>query len=207
MNGFVIRIAAVAAFGAASLAAHGQSLRPDDQIIGAFDAVVAAVAERMPEIERDVCVRFDLVDHYIGPQFDFRSASRLILGARQWPADEALQQRFIDAFYDSLVASYGELVIHFDHETLTFSRLSGEAESNPLWLDSVLRFTDGTTAKVRFQMYYDGSRWGIVDVRADSLAYSRDYRAQFWEHIYEHGFESLVTELEKMAAPRRRCSQ
>lgn len=193
-------LAATAGFGAG-----GQEPGPGDQVIEAFDRVVAAVQENYSNLARDLCIRFELVDRYIGSQFDFVSASRKVLGSRHWPETETEQERFVDAFYDSLVAAYGELLIHFDSETFRFVPLDGELETGRFWLDAVLTFNDDTTADVKLQMYWNGDRWGIVDVRADTLIYSSDYRAQFWEHIYEHGFESLIDELEKKAAPRRQC--
>ena len=191
---------------AAAIVANAQVQRPDDQIIEAFNAIVDVVAERQAELQGDICARYELVDKYIGPHFDFASASLNILRREHWPDDPIEQTRFAEAFYDSLVADYGDLLIHFNSETLQVSRLEANPSSNPLWINGLLRFNDGTTADVRFRVYYSGDRWGIIDVRADSLAYSKDFRAQFLEHIYEHGFDSLIAELERKAAKRRRCS-
>lgn len=189
------------------LAASADYPRPEahfEAVIGAIVADVAAAHGALGQ-DTDNCLAFALVDQYFRPEFDLHVAGRRILN-RFWPSDAGAQDRFVAIFYDHLVATYGDLIRHFNEDTFEFIPLDRDPEIESVKLGSWLTFNDGTTARVDFDLRYIDGRWQIVDVIVDErMSYVKNFRSDFLYEIADIGFDGLIDLLEKEAAPRREC--
>ena len=72
-----------------------------------------SIATRRAELEGDREAIAMLVDTLILPRFDMRRGSRAILAEHWESAAPAERDRFVTAFYEYLVSTYGDLLLHF----------------------------------------------------------------------------------------------
>jgi ABC-type transporter MlaC component len=181
--------------------------RPEPQIEQTFarivDDVATVVGSTLTPEQLD-CAMFDLVDEHLRPQFDFHASSRRILD-RHWPESPEQQARFVEAFYDHLVARYGDLLIHFNEDTLRVVHLDENPEITNLWLETEWTLSNGDKVPAGLRMRYDNAEWRIVDVRPETFSYLEKFHDDFQIDVYDMGLEGLIGWLEEEAAPRRDC--
>jgi phospholipid transport system substrate-binding protein len=195
---FLLAVLAVAA-----LPATAQSSFTGNDIVAATAAEIAtAIATRRAELEGDREAIAMLVDTLILPRFDMRRGSRAILAEHWESAAPAERDRFVKAFYDYLVATYGDLLLHFKPETLRVLPFDGDSEHSPARVHTVLTLNDGTEVDVDFVMIEVDSDWRVVDIEAEGVSYVRTYRSQFRVDIAVDGLVSVIDWLERKAAPR-----
>lgn len=176
----------------------------DDKVRARFELVVSEVARLRSQLERNDCISYDLVDELLSDQFDFRQASRLILRS-EWPDDPDVQERFVGAFYDALVARYGWVLAHLDEQTLRIDAPDRDPLADRQTLTGTVTFNDGTTASIRLQMLMRRGEWRIVDVKAESYSFVEGFRRTYLDYIGDSGLDGLIASLEAEAAPRREC--
>jgi phospholipid transport system substrate-binding protein len=193
----------LAALAVAALPAAAQPSFAGNEIVAATATEVATViATRRAELEGDREAIAMLVDTLILPRFDMRRGSRAILAEHWESAAPAERDRFVTAFYEYLVSTYGDLLLHFKPSTLRVLPFDGDPAHSPSRVHTILTLNDGTEVDVDFVMVETDADWRVVDIEAEGVSYVRTYRSQFRVDIAVDGLASVVEWLEQKAAPR-----
>jgi len=178
------------------------------ELVAATAAELAMMIEtRRAEFEEDPYALYALVDSLLLPRFDMQRGSRSIL-AQHWESTTAADRnRFVDAFYNYLVAAYGTALLHFKHETLRVLPFEGDADTSQVRVKTILTMNDGTQVDVDFVMLSTPDGWKVVDVVAEGVSYVKTYRSQFSVDIATEGLNSVLEWLEQKGAPRFAASR
>ena len=189
----------------ATLAAAAQPLTAQtfagNEIVGdAATELATTIATRRAELENDREAIAMVVDTLILPRFDMRRGSRAILAEHWDSASQADRDRFVAAFYDYLVATYGDLLLHFKPETLRVLPFDGDPAHSPARVHAIITLNDGTEVDVDFVMIGADRDWRVVDIEAEGVSYVRTYRSQFRVDIAADGLGSVIEWLEQKAA-------
>ena len=194
------RILLLATLAAGAPDALAQTFAGNEIVAGAADELATTIAARRAELENDHEAIAMLVDSLILPRFDMRRGSRAILAEHWDSASPADRDRFVTAFYDYLVATYGDLLLHFKPETLRVLPFDGDAAHSPARVHTIITLNDGTEVDVDFVMIGADRDWRVVDIEAEGVSYVRTYRSQFRVDIAADGLGSVIEWLEQKAA-------
>lgn len=197
------RLALLATLAAAAPQALAQSFAGNEIVAGTAAELATTIATRRAELENDHEAIAMLVDTLILPRFDMRRGSRAILAEHWDSASGADRDRFVTAFYDYLVATYGDLLLQFKPETLRVLPFDGDAAHSPARVHTIITLTDGTEVDVDFVMIGAGQDWRVVDIEAEGVSYVKTYRSQFRVDIAADGLGSVIAWLEQKAAAVR----
>jgi phospholipid transport system substrate-binding protein len=173
-----------------------------NDIVATTSAEIAATVEaRRSELEGDPRAIAALVDTLILPRFDMQRGSRAILSEHWQSATPAERDRFVTAFYNYLVATYGDALLYFKPDTVRVLPFLGDPADPPAHVRTIVRLNDGTEVDVDFLMIERDGEWRVVDVVAEGVSYVRTYRSQFRVDIATEGLTSVIEWLEAKAAP------
>ena len=188
--------------------AVGETSAPDPgaAIDGMADAVAQRLATDREHLETDRDALDAMIDELVRPTFEFRYASKLILG-RYWKTTAPEQRtEFAGAFYEYLVRVYGHAMLHVDEETLTVLSWEPGLDGDRAKVRTRLVMADGAEVKVDFRMSLVNDEWRVWDVVADGVSYVRIYRAEFGTVIANDGMEDLITFLKSPKTATRSAS-
>lgn len=174
-----------------------------------IEAALARIVDDVAGIQEDPnwqCRTYELVDRHLRDHFNWPLASRAIL-REHWPESAAAQERFVDAFYNYLVATFGDLLIQFTSDTIRVVRPDSAPEGPRATLETEVTFTDGTKYRADLIMRFSDDAWRIVDVVTDTYSHVTGYIDEYRFEIRDVGFDGLVERLEREAAPRRQCGR
>ena len=194
------RILLLATLAAVAPGALAQTFAGNEIVAGTADELATTIAARRAELEKDHEAISMLVDKLILPRFDMRRGSRAILAEHWDSASPADRDRFVTAFYEYLVATYGDLLLHFKPETLRVLPFDGDAAHSPARVHTIITLNDGTEVDVDFVMIGHDADWLVVDIEAEGVSYVRTYRSQFRVDIAADGLGSVIEWLEQKAA-------
>jgi phospholipid transport system substrate-binding protein len=173
------------------------------ELVAATSAELSNTIEtRRAEFEADPYALYGLVDTLLLPRFDMQRGSRGILAQHWADTSAANRDRFVTAFYNYLVASYGKLLLQFKRDTLQILPFDGDPNLSPARVKSVLTMTDGTKVNVDFVMVDESDGWKVVDVVAEGVSYVKTYRSQFSIDIETEGLDSVLEWLDNKGAAR-----
>ena len=173
---------------------------PNDVIRHAADELAAGLDGRKEELAANREELYSLIDGTLLPRFDRRYAAQLVLG-RHWRTAGAEQRdRFIDAFYGSLLRKYADGVLEYNQDRMEVLPFRGD-ESNPrTTVKTSVTLEDGTKVPVNYGLVKRDSGWLIFDVTVEGISYVRNFRTELNAEIQATSLDAVIARLESEAA-------
>ncbi len=140
-----------------------------------------------------------LVDKYLWPYFDADYAARLVLGKHWREADAAQRQRFIDAFYQTLLQSYGDAVLEFTPDRLKILPYRGDPAATMATVRTEVKRSNGTVVPVNYTLRKTPTGWKAWDVTIEGISYVKNFRTDFGTEIDQKGMEAVIQRLESQS--------
>lgn len=141
-----------------------------------------------------------LVDRVLLPNFDTEYSARLVLGKHWRTATPAQRQRFVEAFYRSMLAKYGAALAEFTADRMTILPFRGDVASGQATVRTEVRTSDGTRVPVNYSMRATPQGWKAWDVTIEGISYVKSFRDDFGAEIEHRGIEPVIARLEADAA-------
>ena len=141
-----------------------------------------------------------LTDRFLLPHFDTDFAGRMVLGKHWRNATPAQKQRFIDAFYTSMMHNYGDSLIDFTADRLRFLPFRGEPGATSATVRTEVRRSDGTPVPVNYTLRATPQGWKAWDVTIEGISYVKNFRNDFGTEIEQKGIDAVIQRLEAQNA-------
>jgi phospholipid transport system substrate-binding protein len=147
-----------------------------------------------------------LVDKYILPHVDTQFAAQLVLGRYWRTATPQQRQRFIDAFYHSMLNNYGTAIVEFTSNTLKVYPTNVKPGTQNATVRTEMMRSSGPPISVNYYMHLTPEGWKAWDVVIDGVSYVMSYRQDFGSQIAQQGgnaaaIDSVINRLERGEKP------
>lgn len=138
-----------------------------------------------------------LVEQVLLPNFDTTYAARMVLGKHWRTATPEQRQRFIDAFYQSLLENYGSALLEFTADKLVVLPFKSEPNATSAIVRTEVKTSSGTRVPVNYSVRKTDKGWKAWDVTIEGISYVRNFRTDFGSEIDQRGLEAVIQRLEK----------
>ncbi len=137
-----------------------------------------------------------MVDEILLPHFDTDYSARLVLGKHWRNASAGDRQRFVDAFYQSLLRNYGSALAEFTADRMTVLPFRGDLSSGQATVRTEVKRRNGTRVPVNYTLRATPEGWKAWDVTIEGISYVRNFRNDVGTEIDQRGFPALIERLE-----------
>ena len=219
MTTFVSRITAAAAAGVALAAgvggAHAQAPAPAPtqaagapapapNTLGPQELVEDSAKRMLGELDANRAMyakdpeKLDaLVANVLLPNFDVDYAARLVLGQPWRTATPDQRQRFVKAFYHSLLTNYGNALLNFTAGNFVVLPYRGDPNETQATVRTEVKKSDGSKVPVNFTLHKTDQGWKAWDVVIDGISYVKSFKTDFASEVEQKGLDELIARLEK----------
>lgn len=180
---------------------------PNSVIQSAADELAAGLDGQKDILAEDKEALYELIDSVLLPRFDRRYAAQLVLGRHWRNASTEQRERFIDAFYGSLLRRYAEGVLEFDQDRVEILPFRGDLEKQRTTVKSMVSLEDGTEVPVNYGMVNRDSDWLMFDVTIEGISYVRNFRTELNSEIQATGLDAVIARLEGDTADESTAAQ
>ncbi len=147
---------------------------------------------------------YELVDRVLLPVFDVNFAGQQVLGKHWREATPAQRDRFIKAFYRSLLETYGDALIDFTGDRVKFLPFQGDASAPRATVRTEIRRDGGSIVKVNYSLRRDAQgNWKTWDVVIEGISYVKSFQEDFGPEVEAKGLDALIQRLESGASKPR----
>ncbi len=185
---------------AASDKAAMRQASPDQVISSVAEQLLARIKQDREALDKDPQRLYAMVDEVVLPYFDFPLMSRLVLGPAWDKAGDAQQKRFMDGFKTLLVKTYGNALLQYSNEKVSFSEAEPGSKPDRASVASTIQSPGADPVTMHYRMRQKDGRWLVYDVVVDNISLVTNYRGTYASEIKRAGLESLIDKLEKQAA-------
>jgi len=177
------------------------SQSPTEVVQTAAQGMLGELDKNRDAYRRDPAKVGQLVDKYLLPHFDTEYAARGVLGQYWRNATPDQRQRFVDAFYHSLLSNYGSALTDFTSDRLKILPSSVKPDALTTTVRTEVKRGNGDRVSVNYYMRKTPQGWKAWDVVIDGISYVNSYRTDFGEQIEQQGIESVIKRLQSGEKP------
>jgi phospholipid transport system substrate-binding protein len=192
--------AALAQAPAAAPAAAGDD--PSTVVQSAAQSILTALDKDRDAYRKDPAKVAQLVNQYLLPHFDTEFAARLVLGQYWRTATPEQRQRFVDAFYHSLLSNYGSAITEFTADRLKIYPTKVEGDAARATVRTEIKRDTGDRISVNYYMRKTPQGWKAWDVVIDGISYVNSYREDFGPQIESQGLDAVIKRLDMGEKPQ-----
>lgn len=187
---------------AAPAAAQSSAAESPSQVIQtAADSLLKALDANRQAYRNDPAKVQGLVDQYILPHVDTQFAAQLVLGRYWRSATPQQRQRFVDAFYHSMLNNYGAAIVEFTANTLKVYPARVKPGDQNATVRTEMARSNGGPISVNYYMHMTPEGWKAWDVVIQGVSYVMSYRQDFGSQIAQQGIDSVINRLERGEKP------
>jgi len=180
-------------------AAPAQAAGPGEVIQEAVDLLSDGLDGRKEELAADKVALYSFIDGILLPRFDREFAAGSVLAKHWRTATEEQQQRFVEAFYVTLLHRYADGILEFDTGRVEIMPYKGDAKKRTTVVKTKVRLDDGSNIPVNYVLVHRNDQWRMFDVRIEGVSYIINYRKEMEAEIRGSNLEKVIARLEKEA--------
>jgi phospholipid transport system substrate-binding protein len=205
--GFIVGLlaggAAVAADAAKPAPAAVDASGPSQLIESSANLLLSGIDKNREQFRKDPTGLYALVESTLLPNFDTPYAAQLVLGPNWRTATADQRKRFVDAFYKSLLYTYGDAMIDFTGDRLKVFPTKVAPEDTKATVRTEIKRSNGTKVAVNYTLRKVNGQWKAWDVVIDGISYVKSYREDYGAEVQQKGLDAVITRLEQKANAAR----
>jgi phospholipid transport system substrate-binding protein len=173
---------------------------PTEVVEGAVNLLAEKLDGHKEALAADRKALYALIDEILLPRFDRKFAAQMVL-ARHWrDADDAHRERFINAFYNSLLRRYADGLLEFEQSRVSVLPFRGDLSKPRATVRSSVTLDDGRKVAVDYELVRRDSGWLLFNVIIEGVSYIRNYRTELDSEIQSSSLDAVIERLEREAS-------
>ena len=172
---------------------------PDEVIQGAVNELTEKLDGRKEQLAEDKDALYAVINDILLPRFDRKFAAQLVLAKHWRDASEEQRERFIDAFYNSLLHKYADGILEFDESRIEVIAFRGDATAKRTLVKTNVTLGDGTNVPVHYDLVNRDDHWLIFNVKVEGVSYISNYRTELDAEVRATSLEAVIDRLETEA--------
>lgn len=173
---------------------------PSELIESSANVILSGIDSHRDEYRKDPTGLYDLVEKTLLPNFDTPYAAQLVLGQNWRNATPEQRKRFVDAFYKSLLYTYGDAMVDFTADRLKVLPTKVAPEDTKATVRTEIKRSNGQKVAVSYTMHKTNGAWKAWDVVIDGISYVKSYREDYGAQVQQQGLDAVIQQLETRAA-------
>ncbi len=172
---------------------------PSQLIESASSAMLKDLDANRDKYRKDRSGLYKTVDEILLPNFDVNYAGQQVLGQSWRTATPEQRERFVKAFYRSLLTTYGDALIDFTGDRMKILPFQGDAAANRATVRTQIRRDGGDVVAVNYSLRKADAGWKVWDVVIEGISYVKSFQQDFGAEVAQKGLDSLIQRLENDA--------
>lgn len=170
---------------------------PQALIDSSSKALLADLDANRAKYRKDITGLYKTIDTVFLPHVDVNFAAQQVLGKHWRTATPEQRKRFIDAFYQSLLKTYGDALLDFTGDRMRVLPFQGDPAQPRASVRTEIKRSNGASVAVAYSLRKDGAGvWKVWDVVIEGISYVKSFREDFGLEIDQKGLEALLKRLE-----------
>ena len=196
MRVVILSLLSAAWFCNGAVAVAAEADEPSQIVQNAANEMLKDLDAHRADYRKDLGKVYALVDRVLLPHFDTRYAAQQVLAKHWRTATPEQRDRFIKAFYQSLLRNYGTALLEFNADRMTILPFAGDLSSGRAVIRTQVKRDNGTQVPVYYSVRKTEQGWMAYDVSIEGISYIKSYRTDFGAEIEQKGLDAVIDRIE-----------
>jgi phospholipid transport system substrate-binding protein len=176
------------------------SSSPQRLVETAAKALLADLDANRASYRKDIGALQKSIESRFLQHVDTQYAAQQVLGAAWRTATPEQRERFVNAFKQVMLGTYGSALLDFTAENLTIKPFRGDAAASSATIDTEIKRANGASVAVAFILRKNASGWKVWDVSIEGIRYVGVFRSDIGSEVSQKGLEAVIKRLETQQA-------
>ncbi|HUG71986.1 MAG TPA: ABC transporter substrate-binding protein [Steroidobacteraceae bacterium] len=176
------------------------SSSPQRLVETAAKALLADLDANRESYRKDIGALQKSIESRFLQHVDTQYAAQQVLGAAWRTATPEQRERFVNAFKQVMLGTYGSALLDFTAENLTIKPFRGDAAASSATIDTEIKRANGASVAVSFILRKNTSGWKVWDVSIEGIRYVGVFRSDIGSEVSQKGLEAVIKRLETQQA-------
>src|SRR4051812_27629588 len=173
---------------------------PSQLIESAANILLTDVDQHRAQYAKDLTGLYKVVEDTLLPNFDTPYAAQLVLGQHWRNATPEQRDRFVKAFYQSLLYTYGDAMVDFTGDRLKVIPTKVAPTDERATVRTLIKRSNGQNVAVNYTLRKVNGQWKAWDVVIDGISYVKSYREDYGAEVAQKGLDAVIQRLEAKAS-------
>jgi phospholipid transport system substrate-binding protein len=181
-----------------------EKTRPEELVRKTTEEVLDKLEANKAALKEDPDKVAQFVEEYVMPHFDFQAMSQMVLAQNWRTATKEQRARFVEAFRQLLIHTYGSSLAEYSGERIEFRPMHSNPDSGRVTVSMRIHAGDGPPIPVDYKLYQrDDNPWQVFDVVVDGVSLVQNYRGSFAGEVKRKGLDALIERIQERNESRR----
>lgn len=174
---------------------------PSALVQGAAEAILKDLDANRDDYRKNPEKVRQLVDTHLLPHFDVEYAARMVLGKHWKDATPEQRDRFIKAFYQSMLQNYGNALAEFTAGRMKVLPSKTDPGAERATVRTEILRSNGQPVPVNYSLRKTPEGWKAWDVTIEGISYAKSFRDDFGSEIDQKGLDAVIERLQRGEKP------
>ncbi len=185
-------------FGLPVVAASNDITNAQKRVMAVTTAVVKELGVNKAKYQSDAKFLDNMIRRDMLPFIDFEAMSKLTLGKHWRSASTSQRTRFINAYREMLVRSYGKIMLKYAGASIR----SGNSVKGPrqgyVTVRTVVTPRGGAPIAANYDVRNNSGDWKAYNVQVGGISLITNFRTNFTREVTSKGLDALITRIENI---------
>jgi len=185
-------------FGFSSMANGSDINNAQDRVINVTRGIVQDLETNKVLYKQQPALLENMVRKGVLPFIDFDAMGKLTLGKHWRTASRSQRVRFIKAYREMLVRSYGKLMLKYAGANIRAGNSVAGKKSGYMTVRTIVTPRGGAPIKANYDVRNTSGDWKAYNVQIAGINLITNFRTNFTREVSSKGLDALIARIEKI---------
>jgi len=185
-------------FGFPAMAAESDIANAQKRVMDVTTAVVAELGVNKARYRTDANFLDAMIRRDMLPFIDFEAMSKLTLGKYWRSASKAQRTRFVNAYREMLVRSYGKIMLKYAGASIRNGTSVKGHRQGYVTVRTVVTPRGGAPIAANYDVRNNSGDWKAYNVQVGGVNLITNFRTNFTREVTNKGLDALIARIENI---------
>jgi phospholipid transport system substrate-binding protein len=185
-------------FGFSAMAKGNDVADAQNRVMKITTGVVTELGTNKTRYQKDARFLDAMIRRDMLPFIDFNAMSKLTLGKHWKKASAAQRTRFVNAYREMLVRSYGKIMLKYAGANIRIGNSVKGRKAGYVTVRTIVTPRGGAPIAANYDVRNTSGRWQAYNVQVGGINLITNFRTNFTREVSSKGLNALIARLERI---------
>lgn len=185
-------------FSVSAMAKGNLAAAAEKDVLRVTTGVVNELEKNSVRYQKDSKFLNNMIRKDMLPFIDFKAMSKLTLGKHWRKASDSQRVRFMNAYREMLVKSYGKIMLKYAGATIRGGNSVAAKKSGYVKVRTIVTPRGSAPIAANYDVRNTSGRWQAYNVQVGGVNLIANFRTNFTREVSTKGLDALIARLEKI---------
>lgn len=168
-----------------------------NRVLQVTQSIAKKLGDNKAQYNKNPALLHALIRNEVLPFIDFDAMSKLTLGKHWRKASSAQRQRFVNAYREMLIKSYGKTMLKYAGATIRGGNSVANKKPGYVIVRTIVTPKGSASITANYDVRKKSGDWKAYNVQVGGINLITNFRTNFTREVSAKGLNALIARLEK----------